>query len=175
MEAFGQLAGILASFATVAAFLVVAYEIRKSRQSESRSQILETKKMFQELYVYRRMASAMIWKDYGQFKKKYPTTSEAFWASQVVLEFFDTIGDSVRNGELEKNPMLRLWGTKATYYWWKFGDIISARNKEQNVRSFNDLKWLSEETMAFYPDLKPHVPFQGNISRGMKKRKNKVE
>ncbi|MEX2143488.1 MAG: hypothetical protein WD740_02745 [Anaerolineales bacterium] len=146
LEQLGLIAEIFASIATVAAFLVVAHEIRKSRQSENRSQVLETKKMFQELFSYRKIASAMTWKSFNHFNKKYPPTSEEFWASQIVLEFFDTIGDSIRSGELEKLPMLRLWGTKATFYWWKFGDIISARNKEQNIETFAELKWLAEVT-----------------------------
>lgn len=165
---------IIASIATVGGFLLVAYEIRKSRQSENRSQVLETKKMFQELYDHRKVASRMKWKDYKDFTKKYPPTSDEFWASQITLEFFDTIGDSIRSGELEKWPMLRLFGTKATYYWAKYKDIISARNRENDVESFDDLKWLAEETLRLFPDLKPLVPFQGNLSFAKRKRKQKT-
>lgn len=162
-------AEIVSSIATVAAFLAVAYEIRKSRQTENRTQILETRKAFQDLYEFRKLASAMTWKDYKDFKEKYPESSSEYWASQMVLEFFDMIGDSVRNKELERLPMLRLWGTKATYYWSKYGEIILARNKELNIEAFEDLKWLAETTQKIYPDLKPSVPFQGNIPIRKKK------
>lgn len=162
-------AEIAAALATVAAFLVVAYEIRKSRQTENRAQILETRKMFQDLYEFRKRASAMTWKDYADYNKKYPATSNEYWASQIVLEFFDMIGDSVKNKELERLPMLRLWGTKATYYWSKFGEVITMRNAELDIDAFEDLKWLAEETQIIYPDLKPEVPFQGNIPIRKKK------
>jgi hypothetical protein len=163
LNEFGVIAEIVSALATVAAFVALAYEIRKSRLSEYRSQILETKKMFQDLFVHRQIAAAMAWKDYSDFKKKYPVTSDPFWSSQIVLEFFDTIGDSVRNGELQKMPMLRLWGTKASFYWWKFEPVIKARNLEDGVESFSDLRWLADEAYKFSPNLKPHVPFQGNI------------
>lgn len=162
------IADLITAFATVAAFLAVAYEIRKSRQIENRAQILETKKMFQELSSDRKRASSMTWTDYQDFTRKYPVTSDEFWSSQIILEFFDTIGDSIRHGELEKRPMLRLWGTKATFYWSKFNDIILARNKENDVESFDDLEWFAEETMKAHPELKPEVPFQGNLPIGRK-------
>ena len=168
----GIIAEIVVAVATVAAFLAVAYEIRKSRQSENRSQVLETKKMFQELFPSRKIASSMTWKDYQDFNRKYPLTSEAFWSFQIILEFFDTIGDSIRSGELERNPMLRLWGSKATFYWWKFKGVILARNEENDIEAFDDLEWLVDETMKAFPELKPHVPFQGNLPIGKKRGEN---
>lgn len=144
MNVWVDIASIVASLATFGALVAVLFEVKSSRDAEKRQAAFGLDSKFSNLLSEVQIVDTMTWESADDFDKKYEKYLEGTKAYYKLGNFFDTIGEAVFNGLLDREMTIMTFGVMAISYWRKFRDVASKYRVEKGL----EVDWLYFEWFA---------------------------
>ena len=153
LNEFALWSEIFTGFATFVGLFFVAYEIRKSRNNEIRVNIFETMKMWADMEDTLQRERGMDWEDLEDFKRKYAHGDQVGFRDFLsIMNFFDSLGDLVSRGVLDKKTTIGNWGISAILYYVRYKEVLISYREEFFPQWYKKVDWLAEESSVVLPE-----------------------
>lgn len=166
MEIWVDLANIVGSLATVGALLAVIYEVKKSRDAESRKAAFDVMNDWQNISEELSLVWQTSWENSEDLVQKYPVGSKEFTAYVKVANYFEMIGESVIHGLLDRDMAFLQLGRLATDFWKRMRFFtIALREKADNEDASLYFEWFALQSENTTPKASARIKTETALLR----------